>query len=679
MGKKQYIVMAIMLTVGLFTAKSETGKLEVVSTNEERGIALEWAHPTYGATYSMVMDADHNVYTRCVSMIAKYDPDGKELWKSESFKGGYPSNEIFYNDGYLYFYYYDIYQTMTYGRDTLHSVVRKGFHMLIKMDAKTGKIVGKMPFRDISKPGIAITNQGEIIVKGGICDGSNIEEIYDSMIRGIRFEGMNDSTLKTDKRAIELTDYYIAKLDTSFHLVWDMVLGTPIDTPLVGKPSGGLDVESGPLCDIGLDADTLYISMMYHGYKMDMSPDHSKTAIVKATQRDTIWNSTRDNYITIANTLRSSFGGDMGWVIARYCISGSSPRLLSYKGQFADTYTRSGQNLTPYFKGGMSIFYQGSKDYDERCMFARVGANCFLVKDEEKPIINRRKDYWEKCPYKVDEEGNLFFCKGVNDSLNLNYDGIDRIYKTRADKWRDRFEIYAKFDKDNKFLWSIIRRVETGDYNLWRTSSLDPKKGVIYLASYKPYPQENVDFDPNPEREWLTPVDKSTPETSPYYLVKYHETYKITTEETKNGSIVVPDSMAWHGKDYEIEAVPDDGYKVKSITTDNGRIEELGNGKYRVKNITEPMHITATFIQKGNSVDEVVAEKIEITPSVVEDEIRMTNVENLDTYRIIDVLGRVCASGNVSHNINVGNLGAGRYQLEMEGNNRKVCGEFLKR
>lgn len=653
---KRGLLIFLAIIGGVFSMFSkELRKAEVISDGD-RGLALEWVRDVKKSIYDMTNDEYGNIYVLLTEgtvdfAVLKYSLDGKLQWKkviNVENGNGYFSG-VFYRDQKLYFIFHlrdhDLYYDNIMVNKKNGTFVRD---ILMEISTKDGNFSNCLEMNNFFPEGLSfyITERKEKIINSVITDGVYQADGYTMVYP--KFTGMDEDKYKSEVRSKGATDYYFAKFDKDDNLVWDFALG-----------GEGAD-ERYPL-DRSFNGDTMFVCMSFESDSIDIDPDPAHEVWVYGKR--IIWN--HDN---------------MGLLMIQYNISGDRPVLMSYK-EIEYTWFAVYHYIYSHPKKGTYMAVENPdyrierngdiyrKSGDSR-MYARVDDKCNIIPLDSIPTSNGLNEGW--LYYQYDEDENLYvpnsrinFSRGDSLPIVLNFTKDHKEYiSNEIDTWHTSV---SKFDRKGNYLWSIMMKNIDSD-NMYCSG----KNGYIILNSGVTYKRDYItDCNPDPNKETIL--------NCPYsFLHKYRETYRISADPTDHGEVIVPDTFAWHGEDYEIGVHPDEGYKLKKLTANGEEILSDENGKYYVTNVTEPICVEAQF-SEVSSIQEHKSYIFEIKPNIVEHYIELSDIDGFASYKIVDMRGKVIREERISSIIDVERLTPGRYQIVLRGEEGERIGTFIKR
>jgi hypothetical protein len=465
---------------------------------------------------------------------------------------------------------------------------------------------------------------------------------------------MNQTNFKTDTRTNGATDFYIAKLDKDNNLVSDFALGG--EGPDYNILLGFLNAS--------VNGDTLFLFMGYQSDSLDIDPNPENEVWIYG--KEYLYN--RDN---------------MGFILIQYDISGDRLRLMSYKEYDYTWYITHNFLYSHPAKGTYMAWenpiYRVVKDGEpylqcgESHVYATVDDKSNVTIVDSIPASGALDALSTSLHYKYDDKSNFYLSNSrVNSNrdsfpitLSFTKDGKEYLYDEK-DTWH---VCVSKFDTMGNYLWSLMF--------LNVPTLVDPCYNSEY--GYVCFEGSNFDDDyitdlsPDPNKEFLTTHEWD-------FLMLYRETYRIAADPAEHGEVVVPDTFAWHGEDYEIGVLPEDGYRLERITANGKELEADEAGRYFVRKVTEPICINAEFAP-STGVKNTENERFEIVPNLVDRWLLLGNAADsgLERYIIMDMSGKAMQEGTFTEQIDVQHLQPGKYLIELKGKNNKKVGTFIKR
>lgn len=676
--KNRLLSLVIAVTYSLSLYALPLKKAEVISDGD-RGLALEWVkYIDGGCVYGATNDNNGNIYTigvessnmgitsKTVYNINKYSSTGTLIWtkeltskKGDSFSTSNGNNNIVYFNNRLFLSLVSRNTTIYYENKEITTESTCYRNIFIEIDSDDGELIRsddiynlcerKFDFsvdENYNKIFIAIISDGEYIADGyWQDDGTGIP--YD------KFDGMNQTTMKTDTRTHGATDYYIAKLDKDNNLIWDFALGGV-------KPDYN---DSLGLIRHSVIDDTLYVYMGFRNDSIDIDPDPNKEVWVYGQEWYWGW-------------------PNFGIVLIKYDISGDRPVLLGYKEHENTWFIEHNYIFSKKSKGTFmavenplyrivmngDIIHKAS----EPRVYATVGGDCSITIKDSIPATSGIS-FHSPIVYSYDDLDNLYVPRSRAQTyridtlpivLNFTKDHKEYVFN----EVKTQYACISKFSNMGEYLWSLMLR------NLTISGEChDGQNGYFCLYGYIfERTDYTTDLNPDPNNSYIPQS------TDNRFLFLYRETYRISSDPTEHGEVTVPDTFAWHGRDYEIGVTPDEGYHLEKLTANGEEIKADTDGKYYVKNVKEPICINAKFAV-GAGIEDSKANNIEITPNIIDKTLTVNSSIAFTSFSLSDMNGRVLKEGTFTQDIDVSGLTPGRYQITLKNKNTSKTGTFIKR
>lgn len=672
---RQAFVFLLMFMGACFSSFSADIKKASVISDGDRGLALEWVKDLDGDVYAITNDENRDLYVLGMTysyvgddymasndntyFVAKYTPRGELVWLKEFHTEDYDemktSRVIEFQSGKLYFICRVYDQAVYYDGQRVwekSNIIRPD--IFFEVNAQDGSFVRCDGFFNFAAYGVeffSVDKEQNKIVIAPISDGEYHEYGYIDPFP--KFEGMNQTNFKTETRTNGATDFYIAKLDKDNNLVSDFTLGG--EGPDFGGTLGFLNAS--------VNGDTLFIFMGYQSDSLDIDPDPENEVWIYG--KEYVYN--RDN---------------MGFILIQYDISGDRLSLMSYKEYDYTWYInhnliyshpakgtymawenpsfRVEKDGAPYLQCGESHVYATVDDKSNVTIVDSIPASGGL-----DPLI--------RTHYKYDDKSNFYLPNSrVNSNrdsfpivLNFTKDGKEHLYDEK-DTWH---ACVSKFDTSGNYLWTVMFL----NVLLTREPCYNSELGYACLKGKNFDDDYITDLSPDPNKEFLTTHEWD-------FLMLYRETYRIAADPVEHGEVVVPDTFAWHGEDYEIGVLPEDGYRLERITANGKELEADEAGRYFVRKVTEPICINAEFAP-STGVKNTENERFEIVPNLVDRWLLLGNAADsgLERYIIMDMSGKAMQEGTFTEQIDVQHLQPGKYLIELKGKNSKKVGTFIKK
>lgn len=671
---KRGLLIFLAIIGGVFSMFSaELRKAEVISDGD-RGLALEWVKEIDGGIEAMTSDENGNIFIlgyllgnldddylnsqKQTFFLCEYSPSGELNWiktiYTELYHELYPIRKLIYDNGRLYFHIGTIDQDVYYEGEKIRTKNGGTEVLYCIVDASTGELIKCEKinaFADHYSLNFFIGDNEEKYIAGVISDGEYWEDGYGDPFP--KFEGMNQGKYKTNVRTHGKTDYYFAKLDKEDNLVWDFALGGE------GADSNGY---FGSM-DFSINGDTMFVYLCYMSDSLDIDPDPDHEVWIHGL-----------NYLTGRDKL--------GIVLIQYNTSGDIPKLMSYKqydwSRFIDKdIVRSHPQKGTYMaveNPDFRIVRNGYiyKKSGEAYLYAQVDDQCNITVVDSIPPSNGLNTIGSIIIYVYDDSSNLYVTNSrvlsasvdtLPIKLNFTKDKKEYVF----DDLRTWYTCVSKFGSEGDYNWSLVLK------NVDSYACVFSSEGFVAFKTSTWVRDGSfvTDYDPDPNKQYIADYTKTV-------FPKYRETYRIAAEPSDHGEVIVPDTFAWHGKDYEIEVHPNEGYKTRSVTVNGKEILADGDGKYYVKNVIEPICVEAQFSEKS-AIQDYKINNFEINPNIVEHYIELSDIDGFASYKIVDMNGKIIRDERVSAIIDVEKLKPGRYQILLRGDKGEKVGTFVKR
>ena len=669
---KQAFVFLLMFMGACFSSFSADIKKASVISDGDRGLALEWVKEVEGNVNSMTSDEKGNLYilsslsgnldgdyysNKRVYIVAKYTCHGELVWLKEIYTDGYGQIynyhwNLIYANGQLFFNLAIMNNDIFYGKKKVWEKNGTMPDVFFEIDANDGSFIRCDALSNITVYlDYYVDKDCNKILICPISDGEYQEYGYNKPHP--KFEGMNQTNFKTDTRTNGATDFYIAKLDKDNNLVFDFALG-----------GEGADFNTllGFL-NHSVNGDTLFLFMGYQSDSLDIDPNPENEVWIYG--KEYVYN--RDN---------------MGFILIQYDISGDRLRLMSYK-EYDYTWYITHNFLYSHPKKGSYMAWENPiyRVVKDGAPYLQCGeSHVYATVDDKSNVTivdsipaSGALDPLSALHYKYDDKSNFYLpnsrASSNGDSFpivfNFTKDGKEYLYDEK-DTWH---ACVSKFDTKGNYLWSLmflnILLTKEPCYNSELGYALF--RGQMHDYVYA------TDLSPEANKEYLVNYDNT-------YLMLYRETYRIAADPVEHGEVVVPDTFAWHGEDYEIGVLPEDGYRLERITANGKELEADEAGRYFVRKVTEPICINAEFAP-STGVKNTENERFEIVPNLVDRWLQLSNAADsgLERYIIMDMSGKAMQEGTFTEQIDVQHLQPGKYLIELKGKNSKKVGTFIKK
>ncbi len=655
--KKVLTILFLFCSVAYLSAEEDMSALLI--TEGERGIALEWYEDythTYSRIYDMLEDEEGNVYVcgkfntsvqsakglsfrpsfcgaQYSGFLCKYSKDGKLLWGKEvcsaedaciinleqkgdslcflvqgCVKLGKPDNTIYY-DG----------EVISKHVDHLpkNSNIVLGF-----CEKETGRFIKSSWVNLLFAPTLYKHDEDYILA-------GDVNSVGDSILffKGQTSNGFYDHALFNGSG-----DYYFAAYDEDMNVKWDFILGNEND-----------DYEEGAI-STSLNGDTLFVYYCFYGDSVNISPQPENPVWVYGDEVYSNWDS-------------------LGAVLIAYDVSDEQVKLMNHrKFRFPNFLVRGNGIYSCGEKGTRMTIYNptykswGAVDADYYS-HAIVDSDLNVIVDSLKPALQPCLVNLKALDF--DSRGGYYALTGeywLSDSL-LVFDFSDKLERLEFSADNVALGAINKFDKNNNYHYSmlikssIFVRVEVGR-----------EEGVVYVIGDKSS-MDNTMLNYKGEKEIIVQGD---------FIAKYRETYKVSVDnDIKGGTLIVPDTLVWHGKDVEIGVNSDEGMCLKSLYANGHLLSVNEEGKYFLRNLSEPVVLSAEFVE-ASSIFEMESETFVLSSNSVSGYLELPDNLMFENYQIYSVEGKLIKGGRYSRLIDVNTLQPGVYQLGLSDKNN-VC------
>ena len=655
--KKLLTILFLFCSVAYLSAEEDMSALLI--TEGERGIALEWYEDythTYSRIYDMLEDEEGNVYVcgkfntsvqsakglsfrpsfcgaQYSGFLCKYSKDGKLLWwkevcsaedaciinleqKGDSLcflvqgcvKLGKPDNTIYY-DG----------EVISKHVDHLpkNSNIVLGF-----CEKETGRFIKSSWVNLLFAPTLYKHDEDYILA-------GDVNSVGDSILffKGQTSNGFYDHALFNGSG-----DYYFAAYDEDMNVKWDFILGNEND-----------DYEEGAI-STSLNGDTLFVYYCFYGDSVNISPQPENPVWVYGDEVYSNWDS-------------------LGAVLIAYDVSDEQVKLMNHrKFRFPNFLVRGNGIYSCGEKGTRMTIYNptynswGAVDADYYS-HAIVDSDLNVIVDSLKPALQPCLVNLKALDF--DSRGGYYALTGeywLSDSL-LVFDFSDKLERLVFSADNVALGAINKFDKNNNYHYSmlikssIFVRVEVGR-----------EEGVVYVIGDKSS-MDNTMLNYKGEKEIIVQGD---------FIAKYRETYRVSVDnDIKGGTLIVPDTLVWHGKDVKIGVNSDEGMCLKSLYANGQLLSVNEEGKYFLRNLSEPVVLSAEFVE-ASSIFEMESETFVLSSNSVSGYLELPDNLMFENYQIYTVEGKLIKGGRYSRLIDVNTLQPGVYQLRLSDKNN-VC------
>jgi hypothetical protein len=149
--------------------------------------------------------------------------------------------------------------------------------------------------------------------------------------------------------------------------------------------------------------------------------------------------------------------------------------------------------------------------------------------------------------------------------------------------------------------------------------------------------------------------------------------------DIKGGTLIVPDTLVWHGKDVEIGVNSDEGMCLKSLYANGQLLSVNEEGKYLLQNLSEPVVLSAEFVE-ASSIFEMESENKEliISPNPVGEYLNIENGSSFAEIEIVSAEGKVLRCEKGSNKLSLSDLASGLYTLKAKTGAQVIVKKFIK-
>lgn len=656
--KKLLTILFLFCSVAYLSAEEDMSALLI--TEGERGIALEWYEDythTYSRIYDMLEDEEGNVYvcgqfntsvqsakglSFCPSFcgaqysgfLCKYSKDGKLLWGKEvctahkasikklEFKG---DSLCFLVDAAITAKFPD--KTVYYDGEVISEHIEgmeKNSNIILAFcNKETGEFLKSSWVNFLLYPQL-YKHQDDYI----FCS-----QVVDSIANPtVPFKGQTSNGFYEHAKLVGSYDYYFAAYDEDMNVKWDFILGTKEDDDSNGSIS------------TSLNGDTLFVYYCFYGDSVNISPQPENPVWVYGDEVYSNWD-------------------PLGAVLIAYDVSDEQVKLMNHrKFRFPNFLVRGNGIYSCGEKGTRMTIYNptykswGAVDADYYS-HAIVDSDLNVIVDSLKPALQPCLVNLKALDF--DSRGGYYALTGeywLSDSL-LVFDFSDKLERLEFSADNVALGAINKFDKNNNYHYSmlikssIFVRVEVGR-----------EEGVVYVIGDKSS-MDNTMLNYKGEKEIIVQGD---------FIAKYRETYKVSVDnDIKGGTLIVPDTLVWHGKDVEIGVNSDEGMCLKSLYANGLLLSVNEEGKYFLRNLSEPVVLSAEFVE-ASSIFEMESETFVLSSNSVSGYLELPDNLMFENYQIYTVEGKLIKGGRYSRLVDVNSLQPGVYQLGLSDKNN-VC------
>lgn len=664
--KKVLTILFLFCSVAYLSAEEDMSALLI--TEGERGIALEWYEDythTYSRIYDMLEDEEGNVYV--CGQFNTSDQSAKGLSFRPSFCGAQYSGFLckYSKDGKLLWGK----EVCTAHKASIKKLEFKGDSLCFLVDAT---ITAKFPNKTVYYDGEVISEHIEGMEKNSniilaFCNKETGEflksswvnfllypklykhqddyifcsQVVDSIANPtVPFKGQTSNGFYEHAKLVGSYDYYFAAYDEDMNVKWDFILGTKEDDDSNGSIS------------TSLNGDTLFVYYCFYGDSVNISPQPENPVWVYGDEVYSNWD-------------------PLGAVLIAYDVSDEQVKLMNHrKFRFPNFMVRGNGIYSCGEKGTRMTIYNptykswGAVDADYYS-HAVVDSDLNVIVDSLKPALQwvmlgiKAMDYDKRDGYFVLTGEHLY-----SDSL-LVFDFSDKLERLVFSADNMALAAINKFDKGNHYHYSLLikdcyfDRIEAGK-----------EDGVVFIQGRSLASKGFL----------LNYKEKSEEYITGGFFAKFRETYRVSVDnDIKGGTLIVPDTLVWHGKDVEIGVNSDEGMCLKSLYANGLLLSVNEEGKYFLRNLSEPVVLSAEFVE-ASSIFEMESETFVLSSNSVSGYLELPDNLMFETYQIYSVEGKLIKGGGYSRLIDVNSLQPGVYQLRLsDKNNECKITKFIKK
>ena len=665
--KKLLTILFLFCSVAYLSAEEDMSALLI--TEGERGIALEWYEDythTYSRIYDMLEDEEGNVYVcgqfntsvqsakglsfrpsfcgaQYSGFLCKYSKNGKLLWGKE---------------------------VCTAHKASIKKLELKGDSLCFLVDAA---ITAKFPDKTVYYDGEVISEHIEGMEKNSniilaFCDKETGEflksswvnfllypklykhqddyifcsQVVDSIANPtVPFKGQTSNGFYEHAKLVGSYDYYFAAFDEDMNVKWDFILGTKEDDDSYGSIS------------TSLNGDTLFVYYCFYGDSVNISPQPENPVWVYGDEVYSNWD-------------------PLGAVLIAYDVSDEQVKLMNHrKFRFPNFLVRGNGIYSCGEKGTRMTIYNptykswGAVDADYYS-HAIVDSDLNVIVDSLKPALQwvmlgiKAMDYDKRDGYFVLTGEHLY-----SDSL-LVFDFSDKLERLVFSADNMALAAINKFDKGNHYHYSLLikdcyfDRIEAGK-----------EDGVVFIHGRSLASKGFL----------LNYKEKSEEYITGGFFAKFRETYRVLVDnDIKGGTLIVPDTLVWHGKDVEIGVNSDEGMCLKSLYANGLLLSVNEEGKYLLQNLSEPVVLSAEFVE-ASSIFEMESDNKEliISPNPVGEYLNIENGSSFAEIEIVSADGKVLRCEKGSNKLSLSDLASGLYTLKAKTGEQVMVKKFIKR
>jgi hypothetical protein len=553
--------------------------------------------------------------------LMKYTKEGKLLWKHD-----FSSDNTFFNpcffpihNGQLVMYAFAQTDTLDLymDKEVLSRHNPKNDHnqeLFIKFDIQTGKKLDVESVTNTFLYSYTSDSEGNLYLLADYEKGC---------------QGLNDGRLHSVIPHEGAESYYVARIDTSFRLNGEFVIGSSSSIPDAYYMGAGLHI-------IAAQKDTLFIRADFKTDSVNVSPDASHPVYAKLD--------------------KSNSGNQC--VFAKYLLSGSQLRLLNFKSAVDSTCpewissNRNGKRTASVCLDGRTLTYMDvHSDLSTQCQ-------------TDVPYLSA--GLWSLNPQYIYDDADNFI---LTPTIKVHHYS-DKVSDFEfAPKNVTYTEVLAKYLSDTTFCWAI-------DFAYYELCAFDvnPFNGGVYVGGDYGYNwSTTTNFDWNPDAAKNVLFNSSVVAA----VVKYVETYRVKLDTALHCTVSLPDTFIWHGQTCSVRVTADKDYAVDSVFANGQLLSGAGSDTYLIPNVTAPVRVRAVA-KPANGVAQQAANQVRIYPNPTQGVLSVVGI-SYGHYEVLDVSGRVLLKGPKGAGmINVGGLPAGTYLLKLYAGNKTITKEIIK-
>ena len=658
--KKLLTILFLFCSVAYLSAEEDMSALLI--TEGERGIALEWYEDykdDFVYIHDILEDEDGCIYvcgrgvtgvnslrghslsiSRCnarwYGFICKYSKEGQLLWDKEICSEYSTDIKNLYFQGDTLCFFAEAIVSLNCSDNTVYydnevisehveGLPKKNAAILGFCDKNSGSLFNGSWVNLISNPKL-LKHKNDYIISGDIMDSLLTTEEF--IFKGQTSNGYYDFT-----KINGLDDFYFVAFDENMNVKWDFVLGNENDDYYDGFQSS---------C---INGDVLYVYYCFYGDSVNISPNKKEPTWVYGEK---VY-SNRDS---------------MGAVLITYDISNEIVKLLNYRKMPYPNNKVLMNLIYSYDERGVQMkIYRPFYNYvglpeGNRFFHSYVEEDLNVVLDTLKPYVRasflgrgKTLDYDNEDAYYAITGEHLF-----SDTL-LVIDYSEKLGRLEYSAEKMALSALNKFDRDNNYHYSLL--VKDCYFDRVKTSK---DLGVVYVSG-KSLATRGF---------WINYKNKPEEYISGEFFAKFRETYKVSVDnDIKGGTLIVPDTLVWHGKDVEIGVNSDEGMCLKSLYANGLLLSVNEEGKYFLRNLSEPVVLSAEFVE-ASSIFEMESETFVLSSNSVSGYLELPDNLMFENYQIYTVEGKLIKGGRYSRLIDVNTLQPGVYQLRLSDKNN-VC------